>query len=503
MEKRRVVVAGIDGGEFSVLKRMIGKGLMPNLDSIMKTGCAEDIDTSVKGHGQGWASFITGKSPEKHGVFYWNLYARLVNSGSFKDKVLWEILGEQGIRSCVINMSYTYPPKPFNGYMISGLGSGLNASDKLELSYPEGLLEEVKSSAGDYIPACDYKEGTTDDHLRLIEKIIRMTEYRTKACLYIMEKHSPEFVLNVFRGADLIQHCYWNLLEQGFKVSEGNRPLQSLIESYYRKLDGCIARIFAQYHDSTNIIVSDHGFGPVKAIVHLNHYLAERGFLSRLHEGGGRSMATPYRLGRSALKFIYRNALANYGFFRRLNRIRTEMNGMDLPVDKRKTLASSDVLFGVNLNRQSPFLKNPEKVKRDIIKCLRDFRDPRTNDKVIEKAYLKENSHAMNVKGAPEIIFESNESYIVSSDMPPGDDRIFRYMDAEETSFFTGGHRRSGIFIMNGKDTAGTAMKRDINITDVFATILDIFNIAIPHGVDGRPILKSRGRSSGTRAVNF
>ena len=58
-----------------------------------------------------------------------------------------EILGEKGIKSCVINMSYTYPPKPLNGYMISGMGSGLSASKDMKVTYPEELMEEIKEGS--------------------------------------------------------------------------------------------------------------------------------------------------------------------------------------------------------------------------------------------------------------------------------------------------------------------------------------------------------------------
>ena len=426
IDKKKVVVVGIDGGEITVLKRMIDKGLMPNLGSIMARGHVMDIDTYVTGYGQGWASFMTGKSPEKHGVFYWNLYTRLVTSETLKEKLLWEILGEKGIKSCVINMSYTYPPKPLNGYIISGMGSGLSASKNMKVTYPEELMDEIKREVGDYIIACEYKEGDVNDHVKLVNDLIRMTEYRTKACLHIMEKYSPEFALIVFRGADLIQHCFWNLLEPVFEPSEINKPLQKAIEAYYQELDLGIGRIFDKYGNSINMVVSDHGFGPVKAIVYLNNYLEQCGFLVKQHEADSEKKVNIIGAGRDALKFIYRKFLRNIEAFRKLNKLRVKIIGIDLPIDKNKTIAYSNTLFGVSINKQSPIQQNLEETKKNVIKCLQELKDPATDEKVIKKVYLKEDSYARDLKDAPEIMFEVNENYLVTYEMPLGNNNIFK-----------------------------------------------------------------------------
>jgi len=492
MSINKVIVIGIDGGEFSILKVMIRKGLMPNLDSMIKRGFATNIDTYVKGPGQGWVSFITGKSPEKHGVFYWNLYKRLINSQFIKDKFLWEILSENGISSCVINMSYTYPPRPFNGYLIAGLGSSLSMSEDMKITYPETLMEEIKKNIGDYIISCEYRDGSVDDHKKLISDLIRMTKYRTKACLYIMEKYSPEFVLVVFRGADLIQHCYWNLLEPSIEISETNKPIKTLIESYYQELDHSIGQICKKYDKSIKIIISDHGFGPVKAIVYLNHYLAKRGFLYKKQESKKRKISFLILI-RSVLKFFYKKILINYEFFRKLNQIRKNIQGVDLPIDKKQTIAYSEASFGVNINKQSVFIKDKDinKIKKDVIKCLQELKDPQTNINVIEKIYLKEDPYAKNLRDAPDIIYEANENYLVTHEMSLENNIVFKYMDKKEIAFFTGSHRRLGIFIIDG-DQIKILKKKDIKITDITSSILNIFNVNIPSDLDGQIIFEKQ-----------
>jgi len=485
---KKIIVVGIDGAEYYIFNQMIKKGLMPNLDSLMKRGHALSLDGYVKGPGQGWASFITGRSPEKHGIYYWALYNNLVNSSFIKEKFLWEILGENGIRSCVINMSYTYPPRPFNGYLISGLGSGLSTADASDYTYPKHLLAEIKQNIGGYIVGCEYKEGSVEDHQKLIHNIIQMTRYRTKACLYIMEKYSPDFVLPVYRGADLIQHGYWNLLKHDHKNSFENQPIKDLIESYYKYLDESLAQIFQKYNDSVNFIISDHGFGAAKAIVYLNHYLADKGFLVKIKQSSSKKKYNPLLLGRSVLKYIYLNTLKNMQFFKNLNKIRKNITDSDgLPIVRNQTRAYSDVLYGVNVNKELIAAPDQLGLKRKVVEELYKLKDSVTGDSVIKKAYLKEESYAKYVKGAPDIIFEPDERYFVTFETKLNTNKVFKYMEKEEVAFFTGIHRRNGVCIVEGKNLS-VPKRSKVNITDVHATVLNLFNIDKPEETDGENI---------------
>lgn len=487
---KRVVIAGIDGGEYYVFEQMFRKGLMPNLQAIMKRGHCLSLDGYVKGPGQGWASFMTGKTPEKHGVYYWSLYNQMVNSKFIKDKFLWELLGENGIKSCVINMPYTYPPRPFNGYLISGLGSGLSAADVSDYSYPKSLLKEIKQNIGGYVVGCEYKDGSTEDHKKLVQDIIQMTEYRTKACLYIMEKYSPEFVCLVYRGADLIQHCYWNLLKQDYKNSSQNQPVKDLIHTYYKELDESVAQIFEKYNDSINFIISDHGFGPARAIVYLNHYLADKGLLVKIKAGSSRKQYNPLLLGRTALKYIFLKTLKDIRFFRSLNKIRKNISGSEgLPMVSDQTKAYSDVLYGVNLNKALVPIQDLPLLKQKVIDELYNLNDPVTGDSVIKKACLKEESYAKDVKGAPDIIFEPSEEYHVTFETKLNTNEVFRFMEQEETVFFTGIHKKMGVCIVDGKNLS-TPKNAETIITDIHATVLNIFKVAKPPEIDGENIFK-------------
>lgn len=478
MKKPKVVLIGIDGGEFRILKTMIDKNRMPNLEKIIEHGVVADIDGYVKGPGQGWASLMTGQPPDQHGIFYWSLYDKTINSRSFRQPLLWEILGQHNIKSCIVNLSYTYPPKPFNGYMISGGGSLVNSELMHTISYPKTLIDEINRKIGCYIVDCKYQDGSIERHMRLIDDLIEMTRIRTDACLYIMEKYSPEFVFPVFRGADLIQHCYWNLICSVRSVKTKYLPLMRKIEEYYEQLDNSIFNLFEKYEGSYNFIISDHGFCANKAIVNINNYLEVCGFLKRSNPCQ-KEVEAHSSMFEASVRF-YRQYLEKHKVFYWLNAIRKKfVTESSIPpiLDTNETLAYSDVLNGIKLNYESVPKSQALEIKKRIIESLNNLNDPLNGKNVITKAYLKEQSYASNLKDAPDIIYEHRDDYFVTFELTDNSGTIFKYMDKEPVKFFNGIHKKNGVFISE-KDHE-LFQRNNLKITDAFYLVLALFNVEI------------------------
>jgi predicted AlkP superfamily phosphohydrolase/phosphomutase len=499
-DMKRVIAIGLDGGELSVLKEMADHGVMPHLAKLLKTGFVSRMDTYVSGPGQGWASFITGKSPRKHGVFYWTLYKNKVGTRFIKDRFIWEILGKNGIRSCVVNMSYTYPARPMSGHLIAGLGSNLKVNSEKELCYPSVLMDELRRAGVEYMIGVDYKDGTPDEHVALVDKMIQMTIGRADACVHIMRTHAPQFVSVEFRGTDLIQHCYWNLLQSGNTLSDSWQGLRNKIFAYYSELDRGLGRIFSVYPDADRLVLSDHGFGPVRAIVFVNHFLSEKGFLMRAPvydspvsgeaavraNHGIRQRLT--QMVRGMLKSAYLNYLQKLPLFRVMNEIRERIRGTDLPLDHSRTVAFSDVLYGVTINRRSARVADVEVQKQQVMATLRGMRDPQNGEEIFNRVYARDESDLRTMAGVPDIILEPKEEYQLSYGLNPRDNEIFRYMYDQQAAFFTGNHRQAGICIL-GSDRKVRPDLADINITDMTATVLDLFDVKTPDDLDGRSVL--------------
>ena len=70
---------------------------------------------------------MTGKGPGRHGIIDFEKYSVADGQLSFnstyeiREKTIWQILSDKGLRVGSINVPMTYPPHPVNGFMISGL----------------------------------------------------------------------------------------------------------------------------------------------------------------------------------------------------------------------------------------------------------------------------------------------------------------------------------------------------------------------------------------------
>ena len=348
MSHQKIVIIGIDGGDDYVFRHMIARGLMPNLKKILDQSISGQMDCYVEGPGQGWASLVTGKRPTKHGIFFWTTYLGL-NSNDFVDEKIWDIVGKHGLTSGIVNLSYTFPPKPIKGFMISGLGSGLEPNSNTTFSYPSNLIKELNNNANGYIWGCKYVEGGIVTQNRFLQRSLAMTEKRGEACLYLLGKYRPDLFMVVFRGADAIQHHFWHFIDPKYSISACNERLATLIYRYYSTLDYYLGKIWDNDKNATKFIVADHGFGPTQALFYVNEYLATEGFLVKKHDFRSRIGNTYFLKTKRLLHPLYDRVLMNYAIFCNLNKLRKKKLpkiGVTIDWDKTKLFARFEVKDG-------------------------------------------------------------------------------------------------------------------------------------------------------------
>jgi predicted AlkP superfamily phosphohydrolase/phosphomutase len=110
----RVIHPLMDAGKMPVLERLVGEGTMANLATLHPV-----LSPML------WTSIATGKRPFKHGVLGFTEPTedasgiRPVTSLSRKVKALWNILGQEGLRSNVVGWWPSHPAEPIRGAMVS------------------------------------------------------------------------------------------------------------------------------------------------------------------------------------------------------------------------------------------------------------------------------------------------------------------------------------------------------------------------------------------------
>lgn len=299
--RTKVLVVGIDAGEWDVLGPLIDQGLCPNFARMRAQGSSGKLRTIVPFVKSPviWASIATGKVPAKHGIedFLMRMKGmdtqtgdeipadrrRPQTSNTWRARPVWDILGGLGKMVGVVGWWTTWPARPVNGVMITDYAQysphGWSATDT-RVAYPESLLTLVTrlrrppesvswAEIFQFVPAFDTTNVTP--HQEALVKDIRwiyaadVTFYRVGLELY--RRNHGDFFTVYFRGVDEMCHLYWD--RETFEsrhseplTKEDEAWLKPLIPRYYVFMDRLLGDFLKEAGNSTDVIVcSDHGFG--------------------------------------------------------------------------------------------------------------------------------------------------------------------------------------------------------------------------------------------------
>jgi predicted AlkP superfamily phosphohydrolase/phosphomutase len=231
-----------------------------------------------------WMSMMTSYDPGMLGFYgfrnrksyaYDELY--IVNAHAVKAKTIWNHLSRNRLRSILIGVPQTYPPKPLNGVMVSGF---LTPDKDSTFTYPAELGATIDRIAdGDYI--IDVKDFRTDEKQRLLEQIYTMTERRFKVFRHLLTHEEWDFAMMVEMGPDRIHHGFWRFCDPSHRLYEKGNEFEDVIRRYYRYLDEEIGTVLdAIPQDTSVIIVSDHGAKTMRGGICINEFFVREGLLT-------------------------------------------------------------------------------------------------------------------------------------------------------------------------------------------------------------------------------
>jgi predicted AlkP superfamily phosphohydrolase/phosphomutase len=283
----RLLIIGLDGATFDVLNPLIAAGRMPNLQRFMATGVWGVLNsTQPPITPAAWTTFMTGKGPGRHGILDFETYDALTHSLTFnstyeiREKTLWQLLSEKGLRVGSINVPMTYPPKPVNGFMISGFET---PSVEAQFTWPPELKQEIFR----LIPNYDYRTNWRRTAIGRLEQLRDNLDYiansfdqGTKLTTYCGDKFGWDVLMTVFKLVDNLQHKAWKYLDP--RYCDRYPTEHDLAARCFTCLDDRLGDLFA-YAKSTGatvIIMSDHGHGSLDGKAQPNRLLARWGYLA-------------------------------------------------------------------------------------------------------------------------------------------------------------------------------------------------------------------------------
>ena len=105
MTERKVLILGLDGATWRVLRPLLEAGELPHLAALVKAGASGLLRSSIPPlTAPAWTNFQTGANAGKHGIFDFRVFDRaarrlwLVSSRDLKLPTLWQVASAAGRR---------------------------------------------------------------------------------------------------------------------------------------------------------------------------------------------------------------------------------------------------------------------------------------------------------------------------------------------------------------------------------------------------------------------
>lgn len=502
----KVLIIGIDGGTFDIIRPLVQQGDLPNIASLMKAGVSSELQSTIPPvTAPAWVSFMTGKKPGKHSIFHFicnthrNYSGTILSAADIKSKTLWSILSEYRKRLILINIPLMYPPANINGILIPGIGT---PPESHNFTYPESIYQELLREIGDY--KIDYwgknilnAKGDMRTNLqKLIDNLNYITTKRTETVLYLHKKYPWDLSMVVYVITDRFQHMFWKFMDVNHPAynSKLAKLFGQAVMDGYRKVDEAIGKILKEIGDDVTVIVmSDHGFGPLYKCFFINKWLRQKGMLKL-------NYALPWRLqfANPPLKRILMKLGLNC-FDRILPEKALLCNIPSLKIVRKrwvelinwnKTKAYSPDSLGINVNlkgREPKGIVNPGETFEKLLSTIEDelyrLRDQQTAELVIDRVGRKEEVYTgPYVDDSVDLLF-----VMKGMSYQPYSNRFFsRGLFGSPPNHWSGNHRFNGMLIMKGPNINPEASLKQSRIIDIAPTVLYLFDKPIPKDMDGR-----------------
>lgn len=445
---------------------------------------------------------FTGKNPGRHGIYGFQKLDPATNEFStvrthrHREKTLWQLLGEHGKRSIMIDVPFTYPPQPLEGFMITGYGTPRTAEtiftypQKFHTILPPELHSEIRLA---------FPENRFDRSQKFIDEWAEIMRGRKRLLGHLVTHEPWDFFMVVFSITDNMAHVFWTFADPAhpnYYRAEAKRFRDAFYHSYEQCDELLGDLVDAAGEQTTTIVISDHGFGSVRPRQYIFQRLLERGYVV----SGGNKESSWKPTGK-----LLKLAVKVYSRFPRLREL---VKGLQ-PGNRARlisTLRATGIMpeaqaidnersqvilssFGLQLwiNRgghlaQGTAQHEREEFLNELSRYLLADLDPITGEAIIRAVHR--GRHVFDgpfETSCPDLIIEYNNLF---DTFGPG---------GETNSLTEGGHTSEGILLAQGPAIA-TARSDGAHLVDLAPTILYLLDLPVPPDMDGT-VLESLLRS--------
>lgn len=279
---RPILVIGIDGGEWRVIRSLWEQGKLPNLRRLADRGVTATLRTAYNSSPVIWTTIATGVTPRQHGITDFVVPTSQgdvpISSSVRKVPALWNMLSKSGRRVAVFGWWGSWPAEEVNGVVVT---------DRALLDLPDRV------SPASYLPRflASLEAAKADPGLFRLDEEPELRDLAlTRSAEQLAREGGLDLLLVYFRSPDMVSHNHWKYYEpEAFEEVDpaalaANR---NRVPRIYEAVDQEIGRLLKACPEEVNVLIlSDHGFHAakeeeVKILLDLDAVLDRLGYLER------------------------------------------------------------------------------------------------------------------------------------------------------------------------------------------------------------------------------
>lgn len=286
----RLLLIGIDGGDWKQIDPLLAAGQMPHLQALLDRGVRaplrsmHPIISPVI-----WTTMATGVGPDKHGVLDFSvpdpttLEPTVITSRQRVAKAFWNLLTEAKRTVGVVGWWASWPAEEVRGVMVSDrvFNHPFLPGDPApkDATWPREFEREIQPllvsyESVDHATARRFIDVDADTYARLgkldfADPVSHVRQiYATMASVAnvaerLLLREKPELLAVYFEGIDTAGHMYLRYAPPDYPgtTAAERASFGGAVTAFYRYQDELLGRLVAAAGPETRVLlVSDHGF---------------------------------------------------------------------------------------------------------------------------------------------------------------------------------------------------------------------------------------------------
>jgi predicted AlkP superfamily phosphohydrolase/phosphomutase len=480
----RTLVIGLDGCSWNVLEPLLATGELPHLSALCAEGAHGVLESTIPFYtGPAWASFATGSSPARHGIYDFMMLRpdgrlSVARQSDLRAATYYQQLGREGRRSVLVNLPIDQDG--CDGAVI--VNSWLTVDDERRL-LPSDLRRRYATVLEAYVNYPTTFNAPLAEHL---EDLCELESRRFDLAYELMLGEEWDHFFVLFSATDWLAH------KAAGAFLEGDPDARAAYLELYRLLDDRIGRLVRAAPDALVVVLSDHGQCHERYALNVNAVLRGLGLVTlRGEDIDGRALKVPPWLRRLHVDNALRPATSAIR--------RSLKSHLDVELVTPRRAVEVDRLrsraFTPTVASYAVYGDLDDGETAQVKEALAGVQLPDGTPAVTGVWTHAELYGRPAPDGGPALLFAPAVGVRPSTgvDLP---------VVQPVSGVGRGAHQRDGMVILHGADVLPGELGR-VSLYDIAPTLSWVMGSGVPEGCDGRVLYEAFEKAAAARQVRY